>query len=100
MTGPEADLAEGFAESVGAKVEWHVMGEESAVESMDRGEIDLLVGGLTDASPQADKVGLTRPYAESREHGKTVKHVMAVPMGENAMLSELERYLDEQDRGS
>lgn len=95
VSGPEPELVEGFAEKLGAKVEWQVMGEEPAVEAMERGEIDLLVGGMTDQSPYAQRVGMTRPYTESVDHGETVKHVMAVPMGENAMLSELERYLDE-----
>lgn len=96
VTGPEPDLVQGFARSLGARVEWHLMGEESAVEAMERGEIDLLVGGMTDKTPYAAKVGMTRPYAESVEDGEKVAHVMAVPMGENAMLSELERYLDEE----
>ena len=94
VTGPEVELVEGFAESLGAEVEWHVMGEEPAVDAMERGEVDLLVGGLTDQSPYAPKVGMTRPYAESVDHGEATKHVMAVPMGENAMQSALERYLD------
>lgn len=51
VTGPEVELVEGFAESLGAEVEWHVMGEEPAVDAMERGEVDLLVGGLTDQSP-------------------------------------------------
>ena len=38
--------------------------------------------------------GLTRPYAESRdERGKLHKHVMLVPMGENAFLLELDKFL-------
>lgn len=96
VTGVEPTYVEGFAESLGARVEWHVMGEEPAVEAMERGEIDLLVGGLTDKNPHSAKLGMTRPYDESVEHGTKVKHVMAVPMGENALLSELERYLDEE----
>lgn len=39
---------------------------------------------------------MTRPYTESiEETGRTVRHVMAVPLGENELLSELETYLEE-----
>ena len=41
------------------------------------------------------KVALTRAYAEIDERGTTEEHVMMVPMGENALQSELERWLDE-----
>ena len=50
-------------------------------------EIDLAVGGFTDTNAWVDKVGLTRPY--------TGTHVVMVPMGENAWMSRLERWLDE-----
>lgn len=96
VTGIESAYVEGFAESLGATVEWHVMGEEGAVDALERGEVDVLVGGLTADNPHGAKLSLTRPYATTVEHGETVEHVMAVRMGENAMLSELERYLDEE----
>ena len=41
-------------------------------------------------------MALTRPYTRTQEEGRTVKHVMAVVRGENALLSELERFLDEE----
>ena len=96
VTGVEPTYVEGFAESLGAEVEWHVMGEEGAVDALERGEVDVLVGGLTADNPHGAKLSLTRPYATTVEHGETVEHVMAVRMGENAMLSELERYLDQE----
>ena len=65
------------------------------VGAMERGELDVLVGGLHADSPWSDTVAVTRAYAESTEAGETVKHVLAVPIGENAMLVRLERYLDE-----
>lgn len=95
VSGTEAELAEDFAESVGATVEWRTGGEEELVKAMERGEIDLLIGGLSKKSAWSPKVGMTRPYAESVEHGQKVEHVLAVPLGENAMLSRLEEFLDE-----
>lgn len=94
VTGAEAALVEDFADSLGAKVEWRPGGEEELVAAMERGELDLIVGGLSEKSPWKGMVALTRPYAETVEHGQKVAHVMAVPLGENAMLSRLERHLD------
>ena len=94
-SGREVDLVEGFAEELGVDVVWTVSGETELVGAMERGELDVLVGGLHADSPWSDKVAITRAYAESTEAGETVKHVLAVPIGENAMLVRLERYLDE-----
>jgi polar amino acid transport system substrate-binding protein len=94
-TEQEAELAEGFAAELGARVEWTRSGETALVGAMERGELDLIIGGLHADSPWSDKVAVTRGYAESTEAGETVKHVLAVPIGENAMLVRLETYLDE-----
>lgn len=94
-SGTEIDLVEGFAQELGVEVVWTVSGETELVGAMERGDLDVLVGGLQADSPWSDKVAVTRAYAESTEAGETVKHVLAVPIGENAMLVRLERYLDE-----
>jgi polar amino acid transport system substrate-binding protein len=94
VTDREVELVEGFAQSLGVRVRWTRDGETALVGEMERGRLDILVGGLHADSPWSDKVGITRAYAESLEAGTTVEHVMAVPLGENAMLVRLERYLD------
>ncbi|WP_141397188.1 transporter substrate-binding domain-containing protein [Mobilicoccus massiliensis] len=95
-TGPEVELVEGFAQSVGARVEWVVGGESELVGRMEDGEIDVLAGGLLKDSPWEKRVTLTRPYGKAEaDDGTTRAHVLATPMGENALLTELERYLDE-----
>ncbi|WP_284304088.1 transporter substrate-binding domain-containing protein [Mobilicoccus caccae] len=95
-TGSEPDLARGFAERLGVEVEWVVGGESELVGKLEDGEVDMIVGGLLKSSPWEKRASLTRPYATTDgPDGIERKHVMAVPLGENAMLSELERYLDE-----
>ncbi len=94
VSGAEADLVEDFAASLPAHVEWRVGGEEDLVAAMERGELDLIAGGLTADSPWADRVALTRPYATTELEGDKVEHVLAVPMGENATLFALESWLD------
>lgn len=95
--GSEADLAREFAASLDAEVQWVDGGEEHLMESLHHGELDLVIGGLTESSPWTDKAALTRPYTESTDSwGKSRKHVLAAPLGENAFLSELEQFLDRE----
>ena len=92
--GPEADLVREFAASLDAQVAWTPGGEEFLMEALKQGDLDLVIGGLTDSTPWTDKAALTRPYAESTSPwGETQKHVLAAPMGENAFLVALEEFL-------
>ncbi|WP_131106683.1 transporter substrate-binding domain-containing protein [Ornithinimicrobium sufpigmenti] len=92
--GTEVARVTGFAESLGVEPVWVVGGEEELVRQLEEGEIQVLIGGLTDKNPHLTKAGTTRPYVTTPEHGEQVKHVMAVVPGENALLSALERFLD------
>ena len=94
-TGREVDLVEGFAASLDAEVEWTVGGEEDLVTRLEDGSLDVVVGGLTDQNPFSADAAMTRPYLEVEVQGTVEAHVMFVPMGENALQSALERWLDE-----
>lgn len=95
--GSEVELVRAFADHLDAEVAFTVAGEQSLVARMEAGELDLLVGGLTDRTPWQKQVAVTRPYQETpAPGGGTDRHVMAVPMGENAWLVELERFLHER----
>jgi ABC-type amino acid transport substrate-binding protein len=97
-SGTEVDLVREFAERVDAEIAWTEGGEEALAGAMERGELDLIIGGLTAESPWADKVALTAPYTSwTDDQGKTHDQVMAVPMGENAFLFELESFLVGED---
>lgn len=97
--GPEVELIEAFAESLGAEPTWTVGAEEALVRQLERGQLDLVAGGLTDATPWVDRAAVTRPYTDViDDDGKTLKIVMLAPMGENAFLSALETFLDETGR--
>ncbi|WJY67016.1 transporter substrate-binding domain-containing protein [Corynebacterium auris] len=94
VTGVEADVVRGFADSIGADVEWKVGPESVLADWVDKGEADVMIGGLTASSPWSDTVALTRPYTTVESAaGEKEKMVMAVPMGENKLLVALERYL-------
>lgn len=94
VQGTEADLVRDFAAQLGADVEWVAGTEQVLAEELKHGGLDLVIGGLDDKTPWVTHAGLTRPYAESRdERGNLHKHVMLVPMGENAFLLELDKFL-------
>ncbi|NUL45229.1 transporter substrate-binding domain-containing protein [Cellulosimicrobium funkei] len=95
-SGSEVELVRAFAEEIDAEIEWTASGEEALVTALEAGDVDLMAGGLTDQSPWSSHAGLTRSYAEDTgPDGKTVNLVLAVPLGENQLLGELERFLDE-----
>jgi ABC-type amino acid transport substrate-binding protein len=92
--GSEVELVEAFAETLDAEVEWTEGGEADLVTALEDGDLDLVIGGFTDTTPWTSKAAVTQPYAESTNaEGTTSKHVMLAPMGENAFLVELERFL-------
>lgn len=91
--GPVVDLVEGFAEDLDADPTWTVASEETLVQMLERGDLDLIAGALTPDTPWIDKAGVTRGYPGIDGAGDR-ELVMLVPLGENAFLSALESYLD------
>ena len=87
--GPEADVVNAFAQSLGARVEWRRGSDAELFEALETFELDLAVGGFTDDNPWGPKLGLTRPYVKAG--GKN--HVVAVAPGENRLLVAFERVL-------
>jgi ABC-type amino acid transport substrate-binding protein len=92
--GALADLVEGFAESIDAKVTWTVGSEEDLVDGLESGDLDLAVGGMTDATPWSSRVAVTRAYDSIPGAHRPI--VLLVPLGENAWQAALERYLDRE----
>lgn len=97
VSGEEVDIIEAYAESIGAEVVWSDGAESVLMEQLKLGELDILVGGLSSDSPWTTHAAFTRPYAEvTGPDGKPRKLVIAVVMGENALQSNLERFLVEE----
>lgn len=93
-SGTEVALVEDFAETIDADVVWVAGGEEDLIGQLERGELDLVIGGLTAKSPWSEKAALTYRYAETTgPEGEKELRVMAAPMGENAFLTEIEGFL-------
>lgn len=94
-SGPLVDLTTEFAETLDTRAVWTVGSEESLVGMLESGELDLLIGGFTDQTPWVDRAGVTRGYS-TIEGGDGRSIVLLVPLGENAFLTELETFLDEE----
>jgi ABC-type amino acid transport substrate-binding protein len=95
FSGSEVDLVEGFARAQDATVEWTAGSEETLVTLLESGDLDVVIGGMTDETPWSEKAGITRGYPGIPfSDGRAL--VMLVPLGENRMLSTLEEYLDGQ----
>lgn len=94
-SGSIVDLVDEFADSIRAEPEWTVASEETLVTMLEAGDLDLIAGGITADTPWVERAGVSRGYpgiggADGREL------VMLVPLGENAFLSTLETFLDEE----
>ncbi len=97
-TGIEVDLVERFADTIDADIAWVEGGEERLMTDLEEGELDLVIGGLTDQTPWSEKAAITKPFTEvNGRNGRLEKHVMAATVGENAFLLELERFLLSQE---
>lgn len=94
-TGGVVDLVEDFAASLDAEPEWTVATEETLVGMLEDGDLDLIAGGITSDTPWLERAGVTRGFSDvDGAAGREL--VMLVPLGENAFLSTLERFLDEE----
>ncbi|GAB3537045.1 transporter substrate-binding domain-containing protein [Arthrobacter tecti] len=96
--GIEPALVEEFADTLDAAIEWVPGAEHELADDLFHGELDMAIGGFGADTPWTKEAGITRPYTETTdERGKTVKHVMLVPLGENAFLLELDQFLLAQE---
>ena len=64
--GAEVDMIRQFASETGATPEWHWGGEEKSLGALEKYELDLVIGGLSDQTPWYKRVGLTKQYFEEK----------------------------------
>ena len=95
--GTEPRLLRTFAHTLGARITWTPGAESELMEALERGELDVVVGGITRSTAWRERVALTRPYRTTGTapgpRGDVGDHVMAVPPGENGWLRALEASL-------
>jgi polar amino acid transport system substrate-binding protein len=76
-SGVEVELLRSFAEELGAEAVFAQGTVPELLEAAKQGEVDVVVGGFTDASPgvrEQQEAGMTRPYL-------TTRFVVGVPPG-------------------
>lgn len=66
--GVEVEMVRRFAQTLGPEVEvqWIGGSESRLLESLERHELDLVIGGLRQNSPWSGRVALTRPYTTTQ----------------------------------
>lgn len=89
VDGLEVELLQEFARRQDARIRWHEDSEHQLFRALDKGEIDLVIGGITADTPYAHLAGLTQPFVKLGSD----QHVWAVRPGENALLLEVDRFL-------
>lgn len=92
-SGEVGAAIEDFAVARDADIVWTAGGEEALVDQLEAGELDLAVGDMTDETPWGDRVSVTRGYSIA---GSEQRFVVLLPLGENALQSALETFLDER----
>lgn len=96
-SGREVELVLQVAEELDTQVRWTVGGEEALMGGLERDELDLVIGGLTEKSPWTTHAALTVPHSTGTSpEGNRVGRVFAVPLGENAFMVTVERVLLER----
>jgi polar amino acid transport system substrate-binding protein len=60
--GIEGALVAELARDLGAKIEWSRAPESQLLEALELRELDVVIGGLTDANPWKERVAFTRPF--------------------------------------
>ena len=100
--GIEGAIAAELAHTLGARIAWTHASETPLLTALHDGDLDLVIAGLTKASPWAAKASFTRPYYvdTATVHGKRteIPHVVAVRPGENAWQVHVERVLEARKR--
>ncbi len=64
--GIEVDLVRGLARDLDSRIEWVGRGDTHVLEALEKGEIDVVIGGLTQGSPWSSRLAFTSPYYSER----------------------------------
>lgn len=89
FSGSEVTLVRLFAGGLNSEIEWTHLTEGELFKKLENHEIHLVIGGISQKSPWKKHAGFTVPYFKSGEE----KYIMAVPPGENALLTKLDSFL-------
>jgi polar amino acid transport system substrate-binding protein len=63
--GVEPTIVRRFAETIDAEIHWVQGDSEELVEALERGQLDVVIAGITRTSLYKRKAALTRPYVDT-----------------------------------
>jgi polar amino acid transport system substrate-binding protein len=88
MSGVEVGLVQELARRLNAKIRWVTPGPERAepFDSLYRGQIDLVIGGITEDNPWSGRVTFTRPYISSATVIAASKWTLTSVDGESVLV--------------
>ncbi len=89
-TGSEVELIKAFAAKHNAQIQWLHESETDLAKKLKHFQLDLVVCGLVKESPIVAELGITQAYMED----SSGKHIIAVAPGENALLTDLDGFLE------
>lgn len=92
LEGIEIKLLNNYAKQLNVKPVYQHVSLDEGLDALQASRLHILAGGLTTDSGFHEHTALTRPYIITEKDGKSYEHILAVPRGENAFITDLERY--------
>lgn len=65
IVGIEADLARGLGERLGRRIVFERFAERELLDALERGDVDVVMSGLSITQERANRVRFTRPYMQA-----------------------------------
>jgi polar amino acid transport system substrate-binding protein len=94
--GRDAELVQQVARELNAQIVWVRQPESDLLEAVHSGALDVVIAGLKDDSPWREQVAFSRPHDVEHVDGRTRRHVLALPPGENAWLVRVDQVIYRQ----
>ncbi|MEX0720186.1 MAG: transporter substrate-binding domain-containing protein [Balneolaceae bacterium] len=91
LSGSEIDLIREFARRNNLDVNFTIASESELISKLEKYDLHIAAGGFSKKTIWSRKVGTTLAYDGS--------HVLLIPKGENALVTELERHFLKETAG-
>ncbi len=99
VTGPEADLVQGYADAHGYRLEWVPGGHDTLMRELERARLHAVIGGHRPDSPWKPMVGWSLPLAlRAAPDGPMPERHVALPPGQSAWHLSFDQYLVDQEQ--
>ena len=98
VSGPEAELMQGFADAQGYRLTWLPGSHDALMRDLQDARLHAVVGGHHPDSPWKPMVGWSQPLAlRASADGPMPERRIALPPGQSAWHLAFDRYLAERE---